>query len=105
MQYILIKFFPRPQLLLDSPHAYLPSFLFFICVKNKQTGLAEAHAFNPSRGKWSSRPAWSTELLLGQPRLHRETLSQIKTKQNNPKQTKKNKIKSPLAPHLNSSRA
>jgi hypothetical protein len=44
-----------------------------------------AHAFNPSTweaeagGFLSSRPAWSTERVLGQPGLHRETLS-LKTK-------------------------
>jgi hypothetical protein len=63
-----------------------------------------AHAFNPSTweaeaGRFLSlRPAWSTKWVLGQPGLHRETLSrkqtkQNKTKQNNPKQTKKNKNK------------
>jgi hypothetical protein len=40
-----------------------------------------AHAFNPSTreaeagGFLSSRPAWSTKWVLGQPGLHRETLS------------------------------
>jgi hypothetical protein len=40
-----------------------------------------AHAFNPSTreaeagGFLSSRPAWSTEWVPGQPELHRETLS------------------------------
>jgi hypothetical protein len=40
-----------------------------------------AHAFNPSTweaeadGFLSSRPAWSTEWVPGQPGLHRETLS------------------------------
>jgi hypothetical protein len=40
-----------------------------------------AHAFNPSTweaeaGEFlSSRPAWSTERVPGQPGLHRETLS------------------------------
>jgi hypothetical protein len=40
------------------------------------------HAFNPSTweaeagGFLSSRPAWSTEWVPGQPGLHRETLSQ-----------------------------
>jgi hypothetical protein len=50
-----------------------------------------AHAFNPSTreaeagGFLSSRPAWSTERVPGQPGLHRETLSRNnqKTKQNN----------------------
>jgi hypothetical protein len=49
-----------------------------------------AHAFNPSTweaeagGFLSSRPAWSTEQVPGQPGLHRETLSRKtkKTKQN-----------------------
>jgi hypothetical protein len=46
-----------------------------------------AYAFNPSTweaeagGFLSSRPAWSTEWVPGQPGLHRETLSR-KTKQN-----------------------
>jgi hypothetical protein len=41
-----------------------------------------AHAFNPSTweaeagGFLSSRPAWTTERVPGQPGLHRETLSQ-----------------------------
>jgi hypothetical protein len=56
-----------------------------------------AHAFNP--GTWeveagrflSSRPAWSTERVPGQPGLHKETLSR-KTK-NKTKQKKKNKNK------------
>jgi hypothetical protein len=45
-----------------------------------------AHAFNPSTreaeadGSLSSRPAWSTKWVPGQPGLHRETLS-WKTKQ------------------------
>jgi hypothetical protein len=40
-----------------------------------------AHAFNPSTweteagGFLSSKPAWSTEWVAGQPGLHRETLS------------------------------
>jgi hypothetical protein len=50
-----------------------------------------AHAFNPSTwdaeaGRFlSSRPAWSTEWVPGQPGLHRETLSR-KTKTKNQKQ-------------------
>ena len=53
-----------------------------------------AHAFNPSTWEaeagafLSSRPAWSTELVPGQPGQHRETLSQNKTKQNKTKQQK-----------------
>jgi hypothetical protein len=46
-----------------------------------------AHAFNPSTwepeagGFLSSRPAWSTEWVPGQPGLHRETLSWKKQQQ------------------------
>ena len=45
-----------------------------------------AHAFDPSTreaeavGFLSSRPAWSTESVPGQPGLHRETLSGGKKK-------------------------
>jgi hypothetical protein len=45
-----------------------------------------AYTFNPSTweaeegGSLSSRPAWSTEWILGQPGLHRETLSQKEKK-------------------------
>jgi hypothetical protein len=45
-----------------------------------------AHAFNPSTreaeagGFLSSRPAWSTKWVPGQPELHRETLTQKKKK-------------------------
>jgi len=45
----------------------------------------------------SSRPAWSTEQVLGQPGLHRESLSQKTNKQTN-KQT--NKLKSNQTKHL-----
>jgi hypothetical protein len=56
------------------------------------------HAFNPSTweaeagGFLSSRPAWSTKWVPGQPELYRETLPR-KTKQNKTKQnkTKQNK--------------
>jgi hypothetical protein len=47
-----------------------------------------AHAFNPSTweaeaGRFlSSRPAWSTNWVPGQPGLHRETLSRRKKKKN-----------------------
>ncbi|WP_353803043.1 hypothetical protein, partial [Acinetobacter baumannii] len=50
-----------------------------------------AHAFNPSTweaeagGYLSSRPAWSTESVPGQPGLHRENLSQKKQKKQNKK--------------------
>jgi hypothetical protein len=52
------------------------------------------HTFNPSTWKaeagrfLSSRPAWSTNWVPGQPGLYRETLSQNKTKQNKTKQNK-----------------
>jgi hypothetical protein len=52
-----------------------------------------AHAFNPSTweaeagGFLSSRPAWSTERVPGQPGLHRETLSR-KTKKKKKKKKK-----------------
>jgi hypothetical protein len=45
-----------------------------------------AHAFNPSTweaeagGSLSSRPPWSTKRVPGQPRQHREILSQKKKK-------------------------
>jgi hypothetical protein len=44
-----------------------------------------AHTFNPSQeaeagGFLSSRPAWSTKWVPGQPGLHRETLSREKKK-------------------------
>jgi hypothetical protein len=45
-----------------------------------------AHAFNPGTreaeagGFLSSRPAWSTEWVPGQPGLHRETLEKKKNK-------------------------
>ena len=58
------------------------------------------HAFNPSTweveagGFLSSKPAWSTELVPGQPGLYRETLSR-KTKNNNNKKTKKTKKQKP----------
>jgi hypothetical protein len=59
-----------------------------------------AHAFNPSTweaeaGRFlSSRPAWSTERVPGQPGLHRETLPRKnKTKQNKTKQNKTTKTK------------
>jgi hypothetical protein len=55
-----------------------------------------AHTFNPSTqeaeagGFLSSRPAWSTEWVPGQPGLHRETLSGKNQPTNQPnKQTNK----------------
>ncbi len=58
-----------------------------------------AHAFNPSTweaeagGFLSSRPAWSTKWVPGQPGLHREILSRGKTKQSKTKHKKQNKTK------------
>jgi hypothetical protein len=53
-----------------------------MCLKIiKEPGVV-AHTFNPSTreaeagGFLSSRPAWSTKWVLGQPGLYRETLSQ-----------------------------
>jgi hypothetical protein len=53
--------------------------------KNKKRGrVVVAHAFNPSTweakaGRFlSSRPAWSTKGVPGQPGLYRETLTQNK---------------------------
>jgi hypothetical protein len=53
-----------------------------------------AHTFNPSPweaeagGFLSLRASWSTEGVLGQPGLHRETLSRKNKKQNKQKQKK-----------------
>jgi hypothetical protein len=58
-----------------------------------------AHAFNPSTreaeaGRFlSSRPAWSTKRVPGQPGLHRETLSQKYKKQKTKSKKTKNKNK------------
>jgi hypothetical protein len=58
-----------------------------------------AHTFNPSTweaeagGFLSSRPAWFTEWVPGQPGLHRETLSRKKKKINKKKPKTKQKIK------------
>jgi hypothetical protein len=62
--------------------------------KIKKKPVVAAHAFNPSTreaevGKFlSSRPAWTTEWVPGQPGLHRETPSQ-KNKRNKKKKKKK----------------
>lgn len=80
---------PRPNLgsvvqpLLGAPGAALHS----STTENKQPRVP-VNTFNPS--SWdveakagtshSSRPAWSTELVPGHPRLHREILSENKTK-------------------------
>jgi hypothetical protein len=64
--------------------------------KNSLSWAVVAHSFNPSTREaktgesLSSRPAWSTEWVPGQPRLHREALS-LKNKQTN-KQASKNSL-------------
>ena len=56
-------------------------------------------AFNPSprecrgTGSLSSKPVWSTELVLGQPGLHRETLSWKKKEEGGEEGKKKMKEK------------
>jgi hypothetical protein len=61
-----------------------------------------AHAFNPSTGEaeaggfLSSRPAWSTKWVPGQPGLHRETLSQKTKQKKTNKQTKRTKERNDL---------
>ena len=56
-----------------------------------------AHAFNPSTqeaeagGFLSSRPAWATKWVPGQPGLYRETLSQKTKKPKNKQKTKTKK--------------
>ena len=74
-----------------------------ILPKRKGSPVVVAYAFNPSTQEaeaeaeagrsLSSRPAWSTEQVPGQPGLHRKTLSwktkNKKTKQNKTKQNKK----------------
>jgi hypothetical protein len=68
---------------------------FNLTLKNFSSQAVVAPAFNPSTWKaeaggfLSSRPAWSTERVLGQPGLHRETLSR-ETK--NKKQKTKKRI-------------
>ena len=69
-----------------------------------------AHAFNPSTGEaetgrfLSSRPAWSTKRVPGQPELYRETLSQKtkkKAKNKNKSQKNNNNKKNPTNPKQN----
>ena len=69
---------------------YIYTMEYYSAIKNNEfrPGVV-AQACNPSTqeaeagGFQSSRPAWSTEWVPGQPGLHRETLSQKnKTKQN-----------------------
>ena len=65
-------------------------------IKKLKSGVV-VHAFNPSNweaeagGFLSSRPAWSTEWVPGQPEQYRETLSQ-KTKRKKKKKGKKYSI-------------
>ena len=65
----------------------------FLILKKMETGRLQswavvAHAFNPSTweaeagGFLSSRPAWSTKWVSGQPGLYRETLWKTKPKTN-----------------------
>jgi hypothetical protein len=67
----------------------------FFFKKPTQGRAVVAHAFNPSTweaeasGFLSSRPAWSTKRVPGQPELYRETLSQKK-------EEKKKKRKCPI---------
>jgi hypothetical protein len=91
---------------------WLPSMAHLHHFKNEETKAQKAslavvaHAFNPSTweaeaGRFlSSRPAWSTEWVPGQPGLYRETLSPTNKQTNkqtnnptqpNPTQTKKAK--------------
>jgi hypothetical protein len=76
------------------------SHAFLIATIKKTTGQlgVVVHAFNPSTreaeagGFLSSRPAWSTEWVPGQPGIYRETLSRKnKNKQTTTKKTKNNK--------------
>jgi hypothetical protein len=59
---------------------------YFIKISTFSPATVVAHTFNPSTweaeaGRFlSSGPAWSTEWVPGQPRLHRETLSRKKKK-------------------------
>jgi hypothetical protein len=61
-------------------------------LKNQLSHRVVVHVFNPSAweaeagGFLSSRPAWSTEWVPGQPGLHSETLSQKTNKQTNKQQ-------------------
>ena len=67
--------------------------------KLQQSRAVVAHACNPSTweaeagGFLSSRSAWSTEWVPGQPGLHRETLSRKNKKQNKTKKQNNNNNK------------
>jgi hypothetical protein len=75
-----------------SHHISSGNWTWVPCKSDKWPGVV-AHTFNPSTregeagGFLSSRPAWSTKWVPGQPGLHRETLSQ----KNQNKQTNKKK--------------
>jgi hypothetical protein len=66
--------------------------------KEKEKPGVVAHAFNPSTreaeagGFLSSRPAWSTKWVPGQPGLHRETLSR-KTKKKEKEEGRRQRMK------------
>jgi hypothetical protein len=73
--------------------------MYHVPIKNGiKSQAVVAHAFNPitweaEAGRFlSSRPAWSTEWVPGQPGLYRETLSP-KTKKKGKKERKKRKEK------------
>jgi hypothetical protein len=65
--------------------------------RGSQPGVV-VHTFNPSTweaeagGFLSSRPAWSTEWVLGQPGLHRETLSRKNQKEKRKRKEEVNQI-------------
>jgi hypothetical protein len=95
--------YPNIQNKTKTDEIYCLFFFYFFPLESTHLGLDSglrvllllgvvAHTFNPSTreaeagGFLSSRPAWSTKWVPGQPGLYRETLSR-KTKQN--KQTNK----------------
>jgi hypothetical protein len=90
---------PHPPKMSTVAWKTLPCCEVILSSKNEswQPGVV-VHAFNPSSweaeagGFLSSRPAWSTEWVPGQPGLHRETLSR-KTKQKTKTKNKKPKTK------------
>ena len=73
----------------------LPTELAELLLKSLHVLGVVAHAYNPSTqeakagGFLSSRPAWSTESVPGQPGLYRETLSRKTNKQTNKTKQKK----------------
>ena len=83
---------PWPNWFMLANSVHLPSFELqthtttpcpVFKINSEEMGVVE-HAFNPSTweaeagGFLSSKPAWSTEWVPGQPGLYRETLSQKK---------------------------